>query len=373
MNGSAIFGTLLLGLVAGQSLAQQTGAQQTMAQQTLAQSGLTGTYYTGTNFEHKVLTRLDPQLNFNWSEGSPAPGLPHSYYSIRWTGKLRAPATGQYTFYAKVDDGIRIWVGNQKVMDSWQLNDSQHYTGRVVLEAGKYYDLRIDYFNDMLGGRLELFWQRPDAKASITSSIGTPGEPITAEFFFQKAPPTAPPPKPAPVRPVVASTPPKAVPNKPVAVVKPKPIPSPSVPKKATGNDTVRATYVPIQKPTAEPPVDMKPDTTFNLRQRSIQFEQSSYVLLPESSAELDQLVVVLKKHPGWRINVAGYTDNVGDPRLNLALSEYRAKIVAHYLVRQGIADDRITTAGYGSSRPFADNATEDGRTQNRRVVITRQ
>ena len=84
----------------------------------VAQPGLKGEYYTGTDFGRKVMTRIDPQIRFDWSARDPAPGIPHSYYSIRWTGKLLAPATGQYRFYAKVDDGIRIWVGNQKVMDS---------------------------------------------------------------------------------------------------------------------------------------------------------------------------------------------------------------------------------------------------------------
>jgi len=80
---------------------------------------------------------------------------------------------------------------------------------------------------------------------------------------------------------------------------------------------------------------------------------------------------MALKKNPLWHIDVAGHTDNVGDPRLNLALSENRAKVVSNYLMRRGIADDRLIATGYGGTRPIADNSTEGGRSKNRRVEIT--
>ena len=70
------------------------------------------------------------------------------------------------------------------MMDSWQLNNSQHYTSSIVLKAGQYYDLRIDYFNDMLGGELELYWQRPDDKAANRN--GTPSQPVSAAFLFSR-------------------------------------------------------------------------------------------------------------------------------------------------------------------------------------------
>lgn len=345
-----------------------------MAGQTIAQLGLRGEYYTGTNFDQKVLTRIDPQINFNWLDRSPCPGLPKSYYSVRWTGKLLAPATGRYDFFAKVDDGIRIWVGDKKVMDSWQLNDSRKFTGSVILVEGRYYDLRVDYFNDMLEGEIQLFWQRPDTKKnSFTDEFGTPGDPITAEYFFQKRPPAAvskPPTTPVAKTPVVASsTPPKALAKKSPTIVKAKSVPSPPRPKQTAPADTTTESSVPIRKPVDEPQSEIKPGATFILRK--VQFEQSSYILLPESSAELDNVVRVMKANPHWHINIAGHTDNVGDPRLNLALSENRAKVVANYLKRRGIADDRITTTGFGGTRPIADNSIETERSKNRRVEIT--
>ena len=348
-----------------------------MAEQTIAQSGLKGEYYKGTNFEQKILTRIDPQIQFNWAEGSPAPGLPHSYYSIRWTGKLLAPATGQYGFFAKVDDGIRVWVGNKKVMDSWQLNDSQNYSGSIELEAGHFYDLRVDYFNDMLEGEIELYWQLPSAKKVFTSRFSPPGNLITAQYFFQKALPPSritlikKPPKPVVTTPVATPTAPKPLPKKRLPIAAPKPVITLPSPKSIAVADTVAALPVPTRKPTLQPPSEIKSGTTFTLP--NVQFEQSSYVLLSESSTDLDKLVLAMKANPNWHVSVAGHTDNVGDPRLNLALSENRAKVVANYLIRRGIDDNRVTTTGYGGTRPVANNALESERRKNRRVEFTIQ
>jgi outer membrane protein OmpA-like peptidoglycan-associated protein len=124
-----------------------------------------------------------------------------------------------------------------------------------------------------------------------------------------------------------------------------------------------------ILRPDAESPPPILPGVTRILR--TVPFEQSSYVLLAEASTELNQLIQSMKANLLWHIHITGHTDNVGDPRLNLALSEHRAKVVATYLTRRGIADDRITTEGFGSKRPLSDNTTEGGRSKNRRVEVT--
>ncbi|WP_338875211.1 PA14 domain-containing protein [Spirosoma sp. SC4-14] len=341
--------------------------------QVAAQQGLRGDYYTGTNFERRVATRIDPAINFNWRNQRPITGLGISYYSIRWTGKLLAPVTGRYTFFAKVDDGIRIWVGNHKVMDAWQLNDSKSFKGSVVLQGGQYYDFRVDFFNDMLEGEIVLYWQRPDYKKPMFSFSEDIGEPITTQYFSRSIPAVKLPlatVKVSPKKPAIQPAKPNAGKNLAKRTPKPvtRPVAKPVVMAKPVAMPAKPATSQnrPEQPPEAE--LKLSASETFVLR--SVQFEQSSYVLLPESTAELDKLVRAMKANPKWRIEVAGHTDNVGDPRLNRALSENRAKVVATYLIRHGIAEERIRTKGYGGSEPLADNATESGRSQNRRVAI---
>ena len=100
----------------------------------------------------------------------------------------------------------------------------------------------------------------------------------------------------------------------------------------------------------------------------NVLFEQGKHVLLDGSYSELDKLVRTLKKQPALKIRIEGFTDNVGNPRLNQSLSFYRAKVVAKYLLDHEIEPSRLEVRGYGSSRPIADNSTEEGRAKNRRV-----
>ncbi len=87
--------------------------------------------------------------------------------------------------------------------------------------------------------------------------------------------------------------------------------------------------------------------------------------------AELQKAVAFVKKYPGYKVSVEGHTDNVGSEKYNQGLSERRAAAVKEYLLNQGVADGaRIKTRGYGKSKPVADNSTEKGRFQNRRVEI---
>ena len=89
------------------------------------------------------------------------------------------------------------------------------------------------------------------------------------------------------------------------------------------------------------------------------------------AAAQLEQLVTVLKAFPSVTISVEGHTDNVGDAGANTKLSARRAAAVKAELVGMGVAGGRITTVGYGQSRPIAGNGSEEGRARNRRMQIT--
>lgn len=93
----------------------------------------------------------------------------------------------------------------------------------------------------------------------------------------------------------------------------------------------------------------------------SAEFDEGSLLVLREFSA-------FLKKNPGIRIAIYGHTDNVGGEAFNLDLSDRRAHAVQEYLVKQGISADRMTSKGFGLSRPVASNDTEEGRSLNRRT-----
>lgn len=116
-----------------------------------------------------------------------------------------------------------------------------------------------------------------------------------------------------------------------------------------------------------------KMETDGRARLYGILFDLDSAVIRPESEEVLSQVTMLLDGEPGWIITVEGHTDGTGSEEHNQSLSERRAVSVREYLVKHGIHGDRIKTVGFGESRPVADNATEVGRAQNRRVELVRE
>lgn len=131
-----------------------------------------------------------------------------------------------------------------------------------------------------------------------------------------------------------------------------------------------------IAKSTVEKPfsldVKLSPLTSGSvIALRNIFFNTASAELLPASNLELDKLLRLMKANPTLRIEVGGHTDNVGADADNQKLSEQRATAVAEYLTGYGIEASRVTSAGFGETKPVASNDTEEGRAQNRRTEIT--
>lgn len=103
---------------------------------------------------------------------------------------------------------------------------------------------------------------------------------------------------------------------------------------------------------------------------KNIFFDTKKTDLKPESIVELNNIINLLKENPTVKIQIIGYTDNVGKPADNLGLSKGRAVSVVNYLIEKGIAPDRLTFEGKGEANPIADNSTEEGRAQNRRTEL---
>ncbi len=103
---------------------------------------------------------------------------------------------------------------------------------------------------------------------------------------------------------------------------------------------------------------------------KGVNFATSSAKLIPESLAILDEAAATLAKSSDIKAEVAGHTDNRGAPAKNKKLSQQRAEAVMNYLVSKGVDASRLTAKGYGQENPIADNGTEDGRAQNRRVEL---
>ena len=103
----------------------------------------------------------------------------------------------------------------------------------------------------------------------------------------------------------------------------------------------------------------------------NLEFASGKDIIKKTSLPYLDELAELLKAHVNdWVLVMSGHTDNQGDDAKNMILSEKRVKAVKKYLVSKGEKEDRIEISWYGSTRPIADNNTEEGRQKNRRVEM---
>ena len=128
--------------------------------------------------------------------------------------------------------------------------------------------------------------------------------------------------------------------------------------KNVTDKQNAYELLVPLVKPIAGQKVVLK----------NIFFDINKSDLQPISAAELDKLVALLKSNPNLKIEIGGHTDNTGDKKSNLLLSQRRALSVMNYLSNHGIDVNRLTAKGYGDTNPIATNDTEEGRSENRRT-----
>lgn len=132
--------------------------------------GLTANYYNtnARNFPTTpTLTRIDPTINFDWSTGSPANGVGADFFTARWTGEIEAPLNGVYNFFTESDDGVRLWVDNQLLVDKWIPQPATEWSGSISLVQGTRYPIRVEYFEDGGGAVMKLRW----AHANILKQI----------------------------------------------------------------------------------------------------------------------------------------------------------------------------------------------------------
>ena len=130
----------------------------------------------------------------------------------------------------------------------------------------------------------------------------------------------------------------------------------------------------------APPPPPPPPPPPSPPQKKHIELSADSYfdfnkaTLKPAGKERIDsEIIPPMKEHSELRALVEGHTDSIGSEAYNLRLSERRANAVADYMESQGISSSRITTKGWGKSKPVADNRTKEGRAKNRRVEITEE
>ena len=164
VEGNETFGVSLNRVTGGADLAQPRTATITINDDDSAGpvigtgDGLKGEYYNNINFTGTKVTRVDPNINFNWGTGAPVSGFGADTFSVTWTGQIQAQHSELYTFTTTSDDGIRLWINGQLIIDQWNDHAPTNHTGAYGMVAGQKVDIRIDYYENGGGAVAQLRW-----------------------------------------------------------------------------------------------------------------------------------------------------------------------------------------------------------------------
>jgi hypothetical protein len=151
------------------TITSQTSASSSPTSSPNAQSanGLTAEYFDNSDLTNSVLKRVDSAVDFNWGEGSPDASIGADTFSVRWTGQVRSKYSEAYTFHTVSDDGVRLWVNGQLLIDHWTDHAPTEDTGTISLTADQNYDLKLEYYERGGGATARLFWSSPTQAQEI--------------------------------------------------------------------------------------------------------------------------------------------------------------------------------------------------------------
>ena len=147
----------------------------------------TGEYYNGStggspDFGELVLVREDFEINFDWGDGSPDPVVQNNGFQVRWTGTIYAEETGTYYFRSYTDDGLRLFIDEQPVIDEWWDFPATNHYGQIDLDPGLH-DLEMEYYENGGDAVAQLYWIPPNGVETLVE----PSDQValnSAEFQF---------------------------------------------------------------------------------------------------------------------------------------------------------------------------------------------
>ena len=149
------------------------------------QQGLKGEYFRGRDFAGTpAMIRIDSRIAFRWDRGAPTDDLAArgelsqeqtlagDDFSVRWTVQLLPPTSGTYELVVGANDGVRLYLDDRLLVNGWELNERVHsHSVKVDLEAGRAYDIKLEYFEDIRDAEVRLGWRRPGAKPPFEAAL----------------------------------------------------------------------------------------------------------------------------------------------------------------------------------------------------------
>ncbi len=130
-------------------------------------TGLTGAYFSDVNLGTLKGRRLDTQVAFTWGTGAPMAGLAADGFSVRWSGEVEAPTTGTYLFTTRSDDGVRLRVDGELLVDNWTRHAPTANSGSIGLVGGERYALTMEYYEETGGATAILEYTPPGSTSRV--------------------------------------------------------------------------------------------------------------------------------------------------------------------------------------------------------------
>jgi predicted phage baseplate assembly protein len=130
-------------------------------------TGLYAEYFSDAHLRNRKLARTDRIVNFHGEGGGADPLFRGDHFSVRWTGWVQPKTSGDYTFTTRSDDGVRLWVDGQPLINQWQLQAARNWSGSLRLEADRKYDLKLEYYEWEGAAVIELWWSGPGVSQEL--------------------------------------------------------------------------------------------------------------------------------------------------------------------------------------------------------------
>ncbi|MCI4671722.1 MAG: PQQ-dependent sugar dehydrogenase [Bacteroidia bacterium] len=155
-------------------------------------TGLLATYFNDKDFQFVKGYRVDPQIDFRWGSGAPLQGMDLNTFAVAWEGEIESPVSELITFYATTDDGVRLYVNNQLVIDNWKDQGAETVSGTYSMLAWQRLPIRIEYYENRVYARSILEWSSASIDRNVIPSMflypaANSSFPIELSGFFAEA------------------------------------------------------------------------------------------------------------------------------------------------------------------------------------------
>jgi len=155
---------------------------------TTLSAGITGNYFNNQTLTNPVTSRrLDGPINFDWGTGAPGPtGIGDNSFSVRWEGYIRVTQSGVHRFQTNSDDGVRLTVNGNLLIDQWNDHSvTAHTSAAVNLAAGTSYPIKLEFYENGGYAVAQLHWQTPGSGSYVAIPIGINASPVSAPGLYE--------------------------------------------------------------------------------------------------------------------------------------------------------------------------------------------